>query len=160
MLELGWAALGTRLFWLATASTWAIATLGAVGLGYIWPSGGPISGTSWWFGAILVFWGLKNRGRRLRLFFAIELRAETAIAIFGAIDLLLLIVHRNLDTAHALLAFLAAFSVLLFDEDMWRRWRLQRRRKDIERQLSKFTVIEGGKSGERPRRSRPDDTVN
>ncbi len=162
LLEAGWAALGTRTFWLATASTWALATLGVVGLGYVWPESGrvPVSGTSWWFGAILVFWAMKHRGRSLRLMFAIELRAEVAVLAFGAIDLLRLLYYRDLGSAHLFLAFLASFSVLLFDEDNWRRWRLLRRRREIERQLSRLTVLEGGKSGERPRRNRTDDTVN
>ena len=162
LLESGWAALGTRHFWLATASTWALATLGSVGLGYLLPERGavPISGTSWWFGAILVFWAMKHRGRSLRLMFAFELRAEVAVLAFGALDLLRLLYYPDLGSAHLVLAFLASFSVLLFDEENWRRWRLQRRRKQIERQLGRLTVLEGGKSGERPRRNRHDESVN
>jgi membrane associated rhomboid family serine protease len=139
LLEFGWAALGTRTFWLATASTWAFATLGTVALGAIWPEAGrvPISGTGWWFGAILVFWAMKHRGRSLRLLY-----------------------YRDLGSAHLVLAFFASFTVLLFDEDNWRRWRLQRRRKEIERQLSRLTVLEGGKGQERPRRRGVDDRVN
>jgi membrane associated rhomboid family serine protease len=162
LLEFGWAALGTRTFWLATASTWAFATLGTVALGAIWPEAGrvPISGTGWWFGAILVFWAMKHRGRSLRLLFAFELRAEVAVVVFGALDVLRLLYYRDLGSAHLVLAFFASFTVLLFDEDNWRRWRLQRRRKEIERQLSRLTVLEGGKGQERPRRRGVDDRVN
>ena len=162
LLESGWAALGTRTFWLATAATWALSTLAVVGAGAVWPEHGlvPISGTSWWFGAILVFWGVRHRGRVVRLMFAIELRAEVAVLLFGALDLARLLYFRDLASAHLFFAYLAAFSVLLLDEDSWRRWKLRRRRKEIEKQLSRLTVIEGGKSGERPRRSDPSDRVN
>ena len=162
LLESGWKALGTRDFWLATAMTWALSTLTIVGVGALFPEAGgaPVSGTGWWFSAILVFFCLRHRGRSLQLMFAIEVRAEVALIIFGALNLIRLLAYRDLVSAHHLLAFFAAFSVLLLDEDQWRRWKLRRRRKEIEQQLSRLTVIEGGRSGERPRRSRHDDNVN
>ena len=157
-----WRSLGTRKLVLATGLCWALATAATIGVGTLWKGtgSGQVYGVFWWVSALLVWFALANRHARVSVFFTGAIPAMWVAYAFGALGVLRLFFDPTLSNLHQVFAWGAAWSLLLLDEDQWRRWRLLRRKRQIEKELSRFTVLEGGKSGERPRRSRGDEHLN
>ncbi len=162
LLESTWKTMGTRRLLLATAAAWFGATLCIVGVGALWAGERSplVFGLGWAAEAMIVWLALLNRGAHFRLFIGDPIPAMWVAYAFGVLTLLRAGIYRDLTSIHQVFVWCAAWSVLWVDEDRWRWWRLLRRKKKLEAEASRFTVLEGGKSGERPRRSRDDNHLN
>ena len=153
--------LGTRRFWTSTFITWAIATFGSLMAGLTgWLQPGAVSGPFWWLDAMLVWFALTNRGAQVRWMMVLPLKAEVVAWLVGLLSLLNLAAYRDVNSAHLVFAWLAAWATTWLDGGSFRRWKLGRRKRAIEKELTKFQVLEGGKDHDRPRRQKPSDYTN
>lgn len=153
--------LGTRRFWTSTFITWAVATFGSLMVGLTgWLASGAVAGPFWWLDAMLVWFALTNRAAQVRWMMVLPLRAEVVAWLVGLVSLLNLAFYKDVNSAHLVFAWLAAWATTWLDGDSLRRWKLSRRKRAIEKELSKFQVLEGGKDHERPRRQKPSDYTN
>jgi membrane associated rhomboid family serine protease len=153
-------AMGARRFWLSTLFAWGFALcfkLGAELAGVLAPA--PALGFGWWVDAMVCWFGLLHRDAQVRMMFVLPVRAEILAWGSGLLSLLYLLFSRDTASLHMFAAWLGAFLVLRLDPGIFRRLRLRWKKRQIERELGRFEVIEGGK-GERPRRSDPKDWVN
>ena len=153
-------ALGQRRLWFSTLFVWAFACavkFAAEAVGFL--SAVPIVGCGFWVEALVVWFGFSHRGQPVRFMLFIPMRAEFLAWGSGLLSLLYLLFSRDTASLFMVAAFGAAWASSGFDPDIFRRWRLQRRKRKIERELSKFQVIDGGKTA-RPRRADPNDWVN
>lgn len=156
--------LGRRRFWWSTLFVWGFALvvkLGAEALGVLAPT--PTFGFAWWVDALVAWFGFSNRGQPVRMMFFLPMRAEMLAWIAGILSLLYVLFSRDTASLHMLAAFVGAWIILHLEPGALRRLRLRLKKAKIERQLSRFEVIDGGKegaAGERPRRGDPKDWVN
>lgn len=159
LTEATWRTLGTRKLVLAAGLCWALSTLAVVALGALWKGAPPglVYGVGWVVEAMVVWVALAMPTARFGLLIGVTVPSMALAWGFGVFSLVRLAMYQDLISAHHLFAWAAAFSIKLLDEDQWRRWRLLRRKKQIEKELSRFTVLEGGKSNGR---RKDDDLVN
>lgn len=153
-------AMGMRRLWISTAFVWLFATavkFSAEALGILTPA--PVYGFGFWVEALVAWFGFLHKGQPVRFMLFLPMRAEMLAWASGLLCLLYLLFSRDTAALHMLAAFGAAWASLWFDPDMFRRWRLQRRKDKIVREQTKFEVIDGGKTS-RPRRADPNDWVN
>jgi hypothetical protein len=152
-------AMGRRRFWWSTVAVWFAAVAGKIGveaLGVL--PAAPVFGIGWWCVALTVWFGLFNRGAQILLAFVIPVRADWVAWGTGLVCLVRFVYYKDTGSLFYLLAFGVAVALVYVDADGFRRWRLLRRKAKIERDLSKFQVIDGGK--DRPRRTDSRDWVN
>ena len=121
---------------------------------------GAVSGPFWWLDAMLVWFALTNRGAQVRWMMVLPLKAEVVAWLVGLLSLLNLAAYRDVNSAHLVFAWLAAWATTWLDGGSFRRWKLGRRKRAIEKELTKFQVLEGGKDHDRPRRQKPSDYTN
>lgn len=147
LTESTWKTLGTRKLLLALGLCWALATSAIVALGAFWKGQGSglVYGPFWLAEAMVVWVALQMPNARFALLVGTAIPAMWVVWAFGAFSLVRAVVVRDLSSVYQLFAWAAAWSIVLLDEDRWRRWRLVRRKKQIEKELSRFTVLEGGK---------------
>jgi hypothetical protein len=148
-----------RMAW-STLFVWFFACVvkfTAEAVGFLAPA--PVVGFGFWVEALVVWFGLLHRGAQIRLMFVLPIKAEYMAWGSGVLALLYLLFYRDTGSLHAVAAWVGAWAVITFDTDMFRRWRLQQRKRKIEKELGKFEVIDGGRTG-RPRRADPNDWVN
>ncbi|GDX81900.1 hypothetical protein LBMAG42_37110 [Deltaproteobacteria bacterium] len=160
-MDMAHAGMGARRFWVSTFITWALATFGSLMIGLTGLLQATyVFGPWWWLDAMLVWFAFKNRDAQVRWMMVLPMKAEVIAWLVLLLSVLRLAYYRDVASAHLVFAWFAAWATVWIDGDTWRRWKLLRRKKAIEKELSKFQVLDGGRGQERPRRQKPDDWAN
>ena len=115
--------------------------------------------------ALVALFGWSHPGANILLFFIIPIRAELIAWGTGALSFLWFLVALTrpgyaspLGSSIALGAWLGALAWSRTGRGEIRRLQLAWKRRRIERDLRRFEVIDGGRSGSGPRRQRQDET--
>lgn len=147
--------LGPRTFWQATGAIWAgsvLLTLGAMALGVV--EGGQFGFTAF-ITMLIGFFGFRNPNAQIYFYF-VPLRAIWLAWADGALSLLWLLYAPSPITLLPLLFWAGSWLWCNVDGGGMRRARLKWKRRQVEKKLARFEVIEGG----RDERKRPEDWVN
>lgn len=149
---------GARRFWLGTFATWAGTTFLTLLAGLTgWFGGGAVASPNWWIEAMIVWFAFANRGAVINMMMVLPMRAENLAWLSGLLNLLNVAYARDLQSVHMLLAWIVAYAVF-FGPTLRRREAAPAPRKGPR--AAGFQVLEGGKLGDRPRRSKPDEYIN
>ena len=95
--------------------------------------------------ALVVFFGLSLPNATIRLFFVLPIKAAWFAWGSGLLSLLYFLALRDLDSSMALGGWVGGFLVIKYGPDEWRKILLRYRARKVEKELEKFTVIDGGK---------------
>ncbi|MCP4809417.1 MAG: rhomboid family intramembrane serine protease [Proteobacteria bacterium] len=98
--------------------------------------------------ALLVFFGLTLPNATIRLWFVLPVKAAWFAWGSGLLSLLYFLASRDLDSTMALGGWIGAFIVMKVGPDEWRKILLRWRARNVEKELEKFTVIDGGRDGD------------
>lgn len=157
-------ALGVRDTWLGAALAWACGTAFAGGLqaaGLVAVPAGGWLGLAPLLAALVSWFGWANPTARILLMFVIPVRADLLAWATGLLSFLFLLYARDLGSALALGAWMGAWAWLrMGGTGAMRRLGLAWRRRRITRELRRFEVIDGGRTGGGARRSKPEEWVN
>jgi hypothetical protein len=156
--------LGVRDAWVGILVAWGVAvtlSLGLAGLGVVGVPPGGYLGVAPLVAALVGFFGWSHPGARILLAFVIPVRADLVAWATGLLSFLYLLYARDLGSALAFGGWAGAWGWMrLGGTGALRRWGLLARRRRIERDLRKFEVIDGGRAGGGPRRTKPEEWVN
>jgi len=97
--------------------------------------------------ALIVLFGLSIPHARILLFFVIPIRAGWVAWGSGLIILLYFLSQRDLGSSLALFGWVGAWA-WLNSGDWWTRLRRRKQARDMEKELSRFTVLQGGRDDE------------
>lgn len=95
--------------------------------------------------ALLVFFGLTLPNATIRLWFVLPVKAAWFAWGSGLLSLLYFLASRDLDSTMALGGWIGAFIVMKVGPDEWQKILLRWRARNVEKELEKFTVIDGGR---------------
>lgn len=97
--------------------------------------------------ALVVFFGLSLPNATIRLFFVLPIKAAWFAWGSGLVALLYFLAVRDLGSAMALSGWIMAFGVMKFGPDEWKTMWLRYKARNIEKELAKFEILDGGKGG-------------
>lgn len=103
--------------------------------------------------SLLVIFGLAQPNAQILLFFVLPIKAAWVAWVSGLIALLVFITDPVLSTSLILGGWLGGYAFVRSGfgnvQRLWARYQLIAKKKKIEKELSKFSVIEGGKSDDK-----------
>jgi membrane associated rhomboid family serine protease len=126
------------------------AALGALFTSLVDVAGGlaspvPFTGLEPVLTALVVFFGLTMPNATIRLMFIIPIKAGWVAWGSGVIALLYFLASRDLGSAMALGGWAGAVAFMRVGPDQWKKIVLRWRARNVEKELEKFTVIDGGR---------------
>ncbi|MDP2312558.1 MAG: hypothetical protein Q8P41_06600 [Pseudomonadota bacterium] len=156
--------IGRRGLVQALGVAWAVAVavsatliaLGVVGMA------GPYMGIGPFLAALLGLFGFLMPQAQIRIYFVLPIKAIWIAWATGLLSFLYLLASRDLGSALTFFAWGGASVWLAIRNGAARRFQLRWKKRQVERKLSRFEVIEGGRTPEkRPKRgSDPGDWVH
>jgi len=94
---------------------------------------------------LLVFFGLAMPNAQILLFFVLPIRASWVAWVSGLLSLLFFLFTPTLGTSMSLFGWVGAYLWSSSSTGMWKRFLLRRKQVQLERELERFQVIDGGK---------------
>jgi membrane associated rhomboid family serine protease len=159
----GVGAIGGGLFTLLLGALHAVPGIGTAFQG-IWET--PTMGSGGAVLGLMFAWGVLHWRQTVNFLFLGAMKGWAFLAIWLAVELIIALSLGNMDSTMRIGGALAGG---LYASDLWRfsslRQRIADRRanaaqRDLDRKMSKFKVIEGGRHGSQRKKSRDDDWVN
>ena len=98
--------------------------------------------------AMLVIFGLSMPNANIMLFFVLPIRAAWIAWASGLLSLLMFISARDLGSAMALGGWIGGYTWIISGGGSLRRLMLHMRKRKVQKELKRFTVIEGGRGGD------------
>lgn len=120
---------------------------------------GEISGLAPLMAALTALVGFLLPNTTFLLFFVLPVKALWIAWGTGLLTFLYMVASRDAGSAANFFAWGGAWIFVQFIGGNFRRWRLQLKKKQVERKLRRFEVIEGGKDGN-VRTKRPEEWIN
>lgn len=151
--------LGRRALARAMGVSWlagVVAAMVAAALGA--HQAGVILGASPLIGAMIGLWGFTVPNAVIHLFFVLPVKASWLGWGTGLLAFLYMLATREVVNVLAFFAWAGAWAWAVTPGDWQRRWKLKKQERELQKKLSRFQVLEGGK--EAPPRRRFDDLVN
>jgi membrane associated rhomboid family serine protease len=155
-------ALGRRGLVQSMGITWALSVVIAAALaaaGII--NQGVFLGPAPILTALVALFGFTHPGAQILLFFIIPVRAVWLAWGSGLLAFLFFLYFLDIYSTLSFAAWGVSAGWLAVRNGALRHWQLRMKRRQIERKLSKFEVIEGGRTERRPRRGQePSDWIH
>jgi len=98
--------------------------------------------------AMLVIFGFSMPNAQILLFFVLPIKAVWIARVSGLLSLLMFLASRDLTSAMALGGWTGGFIWVRTGGGSFRRLMLRFRKKKLEKELGRFTVIQGGKNND------------
>ena len=138
--------LGMRTFGRATLLIWAAASLLTIGVAATGVISGVHYGIAPFIAMLVAFFGFRNPTAQV-YFYILPLRAVWLAWADGFLAFLFLLSAPGPSTLLSLLFWMGAFAWVWWGDGGVRRAKLRWKRREAERKVSKFKVIEGGRTG-------------
>jgi membrane associated rhomboid family serine protease len=108
----------------------------------------PFTGVTAALLAMLVIFGLSMPNAQILLFFVLPIKAVWIARVSGLLSLLMFLASRDLTSAMAISGWIGGFVWIRTGGGSLRRLTLMIRKKKLEKELGRFTVIPGGKNND------------
>ena len=109
----------------------------------------PFTGVTAALLAMLVIFGQSMPNAQILLFFVLPIKAVWIARVSGLLSLLMFLASRDLTSAMALGGWIGGFIWIRTGGGSMRRLTLMIRKKKLEKELGRFTVIPGGKNNDK-----------
>ncbi len=108
----------------------------------------PFTGLNPLITALVVFFGLTLPNATIRLMFVLPIKAAWVAWGSGVLALLYFLAQRDLGSAMLLGGWIGAFAYMRIGPDQWKKLVLRWKARNVEKELERFTVIDGGRDSD------------